>query len=210
MSGRKPSRVAVFIDWQNVYKAARRAFGLERMPSKHGNFSPYRLACLLAVAHGCEDERELVRVEIHRGVPSQKHDPRGYGANRRQAAAWRAENPEVVVPRMRPLRYRRYPAEPAVEKGVDVALAVGAIEATLTEKCDIAVVFSHDSDLVPVPEAIARLVGPDRVETASWVSQSFHQQLRPRVPVVHHPISRQVFEAVETPVNYARSPARRR
>jgi len=111
---------------------------------------------------------------------------------------------------MRPLRYRRYPVEPAVEKGVDVALAVGAIEATLTESCDIAVVFSHDSDLVPVPEAIARLVGPDRVATASWVSQSFHQRLRPRVPVVHHSISQRIFEAVETPVNYARSPARSR
>jgi len=111
---------------------------------------------------------------------------------------------------MRPLRYQRYPAEPPVEKGVDVALAVSAIEATLTGKCDIAVIFSHDSDLVPVPEAIARLVGADRVETASWVSRSFHQRLRPGVPVVHHSISQRIFEAVETPVNYARSPSRSR
>jgi uncharacterized LabA/DUF88 family protein len=152
----------------------------------------------------------LVRVEIHRGVPSQKYDPRGYGANRRQVAAWRAENPKVVVPEVRPLRYRRYPAEPAVEKGVDVALAVGAIEATLTERCDIAVVFSHDSDLVPVPEAIARLVGPDRVETVSWVSPSFRQRLRPRVAVLHHSVTQRVFEAVETPVSYARSPSHSR
>lgn len=206
----KTVRVAVFLDWQNVYMTARRAFGLEHLPVERGNFSPYQLGRHLATANGRGPAGELVRVEVHRGLPSQKHDRIGYIANQRQAAAWRAENAKVVVPKLRPLRYGKRRHDSPTEKGVDVALAVGAIEATLTGSCDLAIVFSHDSDLLPVPEAIARLVGPQRVETASWESRSFRSRLRPRARVWNHAISRQVFELVETPVNYARSPSRSR
>jgi len=149
-------------------------------------------------------------VEIHRGLPSQKHDPGGYAATRRQVAAWKSESPDVLVPKLRPLRYRNYPAETPTEKGVDVALAVSAIEAILTDRCDVAIVFSHDTDLLPVPEAITRLAGPKHVEIASWASDSFRRRLRPKAPVAHHAITQRIFEAVETPVNYARSPARNR
>ncbi|HEX6454933.1 MAG TPA: hypothetical protein VF009_00265 [Solirubrobacterales bacterium] len=110
-----------------------------------------------------------------------------------------------MVPKLRPSRYGKRRHEPPAEKGVDVALAVGAIvEATLRGTCDLAIVFSHDSDLLPVPEAITRLVGPERVETASWSSNSFRSRLQPQAAVWNHAISKQVFEAVETPVNYAR------
>jgi hypothetical protein len=200
----KPSRVAVFIDWQNAYKTAREAFSLEEMPNEHGNFSPLRLSRLLAAANGRGKQAELVCIEIHRGLPSQKHDPTGNAANRRQAAAWKAEAGDLVVPKMRPLRYPYdFPNEPAVEKGVDVQLAVNAIEATLRKRCDVAIIFSHDTDLLPVPETIASLVGAHRVETASWVSPSFRSRLRPKPAVYHHEISETIFEMVETPINYA-------
>jgi len=148
-------------------------------PSERRNFSPFRLSRLLAAANRRGIGGELVCVEIHRGIPSQKHDWIGYMANRRQEAP--------------------------TEKGVDVELAVSAIEATSRNRCDVAIIFTHDTDLLPVPEAIARLVGPERVETASWASRSFQGRLRPRAPVVHHPISQKVFEAVETQVSYART-----
>ncbi len=65
--------------------------------------------------------------------------------------AWQAEAPAIVAPRLRPLRYPPdYPIRPAVEKGVDVELAVNAIEASLRGRCDVAIVFSHDTDLLPV------------------------------------------------------------
>lgn len=153
MSGRS-TRVAVFIDWQNVYRTARRAFRLEHLPGERGNFSPFRLSRLLAAANGRGGQGELVCVEIHRGLPLQRYDPTGHMANRRQGAAWRAEG-------------------------------------------------KHDTDLLPVPETIARLVGPKHIETASWASDCFPGRLRPGAPVVHHSISQKVFEAVETPVKYA-------
>lgn len=199
-----PVRVAVYYDWQNAYKTAREAFGMQGMPNENGNFSPYQLARILTAGSDRGSTAELVRVQIHRGMPSQKHDPVGYAANRRQSAAWMKENPEVVIPKLRPLRYpRNYPAEPAVEKGVDVQLAIDALEWTLTGRCDVAVIVSHDGDLLPAVEAIARLKGQDRVETASWTSSHFNKRLRAKAPVPHHHVSEEVFRRVETVVNYA-------
>ena len=178
------------------------------MPSEHGNFSPLRLSRILAAANGRGRDADLVCVEIFRGLPSQKHDLTGYSANRRQAAAWAAEQPGIVSSKMRPLRYPfDFPNEPAVEKGVDVHLAVSAIEATLRKRCDVAIIFSHDTDLLPVPETIARLAGAHHVETASWISPWFQGRLRPKPPVYHHAISEKVFEIVETPINYAHKAA---
>lgn len=197
-------RVAVFYDWQNVYKTAREAFGWLNLPNEHGNFSPFQLARVLAAGNGRGAAGQLVRVEVHRGLPSQKFDATGYAANRRQSAAWMKEDPQIVFPQLRPLRYPRgYPQEPAVEKGIDVNLALGAIEMVLTEACDVAVVFSHDSDLAPLPEAIARLKSPAAVETVSWDAPNFNQRLRPKAPVFHHYVSEAVFRRVETRVNYA-------
>jgi uncharacterized LabA/DUF88 family protein len=196
--------VAVYYDWQNVYKTAREAFGLISMPNEYGNFSPYQLGRILAAGNDRGSDATLVCVEIHRGLPSQKHDPIGYAANRRQSAAWMNEAPEVVIPRLRPLRYPySYPNEPAVEKGVDVNLAVAAIEHVLTGLCDVAIIFSHDTDLMPVPETIARLKGAKCVETASWQSPTYHRRLRTKPPVHHNYVSEQVFNRVETRVNYA-------
>ena len=80
---------------------------------------------------------------------------------------------------------------------------MNAIEATLRKRCDVAIIFSHDTDLLPVPETIARLVGPHRVETASWSSPWFKSRLRPKAAVYHHEISETVFQMIETPINYA-------
>ena len=194
---------AVFIDWQNAYKAAREAFRLGGLPNERGNFSPYVLARILAAGHNRGDDGQLVRVEIHRGLPSNQRDSIGYAANRRQAAAWIREDPQVVLPRLRPLRYDPYdPTAPPVEKGIDVALAVSAVEHAITQRSDVAIIFTHDTDLAPAVELIARLVGPDHVETASWKSHQFDRRLRPVAGVHHHFITGSVFQRVETPINY--------
>jgi uncharacterized LabA/DUF88 family protein len=205
LSFSEPVRVAVYIDWQNVYKAARSAFGLQALPNEFGNFSPFRLARLVASANGRGPQGELVRVEVHRGLPSSSHDPEGYGANRRQAAAWMRENEEIVIPRLRPLRYPRDRAEPPVEKGIDVQLALAAVEHVFRDVCDVAVVFSHDSDLLPAIELIARLTDASHVETASWRSATFSSRLRipGRTGIYHHYLDRALFDAVATPINYA-------
>jgi uncharacterized LabA/DUF88 family protein len=199
------TRIAVFFDWQNVYKAAREAFGLQGLGNERGNFSPYQLARILAAGNDRGAEGELVRVEIHRGLPSSSRDPIGYGANRRQSAAWMAEDRSIVIPRLRPLRYPS-PTEPVqypVEKGIDVQMALGAVEQVLTNRCDVAIIFSHDTDLLPAVETICRLAGAARIETAAWSSHTFSRRLKQLPGVYHHSVSGAVFQRIETPVNYA-------
>jgi uncharacterized LabA/DUF88 family protein len=198
-----PDRVAVFIDWQNAYKAAREAFGMMGQPSEHGNFSPYRLARILAAGNDRGSDGKLVLVEIHRGLPSSSRDPVGFGANRRQSAAWMKENPEVVIPRLRPLRYPKDPSEEPEEKGIDVQLALSAVENALVAECEVAVIFSHDTDLVPAVEMICRITGKSHVESAAWASPTFHKRLRSKPPVFHHALTESVFREVADPVNYA-------
>lgn len=196
--------IAMFIDWQNAYKSARDAFNLGGLPNERGNFSPLGLAKVLAAGHDRGTDGELVRVEIHRGLPSNKRDPVGYAANRRQAAAWMRENPEIVIPRLRPLSYDpNDPNADPVEKGVDVALAVSAVEQVLTQLCDIAIIFTHDTDVAPAVELIARVASPSNVETASWKSRHFERRLRPVKGVYHHSLTGRVFKQIETPINYA-------
>lgn len=144
------STVAVFIDWQNVYKAAREAFGLTDEPNERGNFSPFQLARILAAGNGRGTTAKLARVEIHRGLPSSSRDPVGFGANRRQATAWKREGGDLVVPRLRPLRYPLpYEAQAPVEKGIDVQLALAVAETILTKTADIAILFTHDTRSTP-------------------------------------------------------------
>jgi hypothetical protein len=199
--------VAIYIDWQNVYNGARRAFGLTEAPSEEGQVSPYRVAKILAAGNGRGDQATLVRVEIHRGLPSASKDPTGYGANRRQSAAWMRENVDVVIPRLRPLRYPpNYPVEPPVEKGVDVQLALAAVEHTTSEPplCDVAVVFSHDTDLVPVVQTISRLASASHIETAGWTSETYSARLRvPGARIFHHALTFDMYENVQDRVNYA-------
>jgi len=204
------TRVAVFIDWQNVYNAARRAFGWgQGWPNEYGNFSPYQLSRILAAGNGRGKGAQLVRVEVHRGIPASSRDPTGFGANRRQAAAWVAES-SLVVPKLRPLRYpRAWPKERPEEKGVDVDLALSLVEAVTLKQCDVAVLFTHDTDLVPAIDTAARLRGSRCVETASWVSSTARQRLRSKTtPVFHHEISQDVFDLVRDPTNYAQRPKR--
>lgn len=202
------TRVAVLIDWQNSYKSARDAFDLYNLPNEHGNYSPYELSRALAAGNGRGDDGELWRTYIFRGLPSNERDPNGYAANRRQSAAWMRENQDVVIPRLRKLRYPRDESEPPVEKGVDVELAITAVELTVTDACDVAIIFSNDGDLIPAVEAIARLKGSEAVETASWVSEHYRNRLRTKPAVFHHSVSERAFMAAERCINYAHAPQR--
>jgi hypothetical protein len=197
--------IAVFIDWQNVYKTGREAFGLQGEGNDRGNFSPLELSRILVAGNGRGKSAQLVRVEIHRGLPSSARDSVGHAATRRQAAAWIKEGGSMVVPRLRALRYppRHAANQTPVEKGIDVQLAVAVAETAVTEAVDVAILFTHDADLVPAVEMVARLRGPRHIETASWTTRAFQQRLREIPGVYRHRISGKVFDRVETRVNYA-------
>jgi hypothetical protein len=201
------TRVAVFIDWQNAYHSARRAFGFESMPNEHGTFSPYRIASHVDHGHDRGSAAKLVKVEVHRGLPSAERDSTGYAANRRQAAAWQRESP-LVRARMRPLRYLGSGPDAKVqEKGIDVQLALGIVECLVAKACDVAILISNDTDLIPAIESAARLSGYESIETAAWYADRGTPRLRPKVEgLFHHHLDRTVFDAAEDLTNYARKP----
>lgn len=112
----------------------------------------------------------------------------------------------MVVPRLRPLRYPAgWPDEPPEEKGVDVELALNLVEAVTLKHCDVAILFTHDTDLVPAIDTAARLRGKSCIETASWTSELARQRLRSKQHAVyHHDIFESVYDLVADPTPYGR------
>lgn len=92
-------RVAVFVDYQNVYKRARECFGYPGMPHMIGQVDPVKLGVRLATG----DNRRLTHLRFYRGMPSSKHDPKGFGACQRQVDTWTSNKVTVTT---RPLNYR--------------------------------------------------------------------------------------------------------
>lgn len=108
LRGRQLTRVAVFIDYQNVYMGARQAFHPGSLSHVDGQI----------VKGFRTPHRHLTAVSVYRGLPSSDKDRKGYGAASRQVAMW-SKSP-LVHPYTRPLNYRD-PKEPR-EKGIDVLL----------------------------------------------------------------------------------------
>jgi hypothetical protein len=169
------TRVAVLIDYQNVYKGARTAFGMEWAPHTAGQFYPRRLGLKLKGVG--RHDRELVAVRVHRGLPSSRYDPKGYGASDRQVALWRQQ--ERVTPIARPLNYRD-PAHPR-EKGIDVCIAVDYVMMAMCGEYDVGVLFSADTDLPQALEAVIGLRGPRACEVAAWLPNGGNAANRLRV-----------------------------
>jgi hypothetical protein len=165
-------RVVVFVDYQNVYRGARRAFHIESDSHWLGQVDPLRLGQHLA--NDSPFDRALAQVRVYRGQPDAAHDARGYSACRRQVASWSSPLVEVTL---RTLRYpagwpnRSLPGEKPQEKGIDVALAMDLVLMATAREYDVAILMSTDTDLKPALEYVASLTnkfGSPRVEVAAW------------------------------------------
>src|SRR6266849_7591237 len=117
----KPRRVAVFIDYQNCYKAARESFFDDANDvSWRGQFFPHMLANLLA-SKG-EGGYSLPFIGIYAGIAANSREPKTFAARRKQVAVWEKTGVTVFT---RPLQYpRTWPNGKPHEKGVDVKLAI--------------------------------------------------------------------------------------
>ncbi len=199
------SRVAVFIDYQNVYMRAREAFSSPAANFTEGQVHPRRLGLLLrdrGRTHGSNRELEVVRV--FRGSPSPKHSPVGQAACQRQVNAWEAQDRVEAV--TRPLRYypkgetdgqRQYVAR---EKGIDVQIALSIALGAERDAYDVAVLFSADTDLLPALEE-ARAAGK-HVEVAAWKpDRGFASRLSLPKMWCHY-LTRRDYDSVADPTDY--------
>jgi hypothetical protein len=122
-----PLRVWVFIDAQNLYRDARDAFHRRGDPSSYGQVQPRQFGELVTSRGSGRTQRprQLEEVRIYTGTPSSSKEPKANAAHMKQRAAWESQGVKVFA---RPLRYpRNWPVEKALEKGVDVALAVDLV-----------------------------------------------------------------------------------
>lgn len=157
----EPHDVIVFVDYQNMYRGAREAFGWEDEKGFVGNFRPLRLGRGLAAGEG----RRLAQVRVYTGVPVLERDQIGYSIMQRRLGAWKADSPELVEIRDRSLSY---PPSAGREKGVDVQLAVDFVRLAIDDEYRIAVLASADTDLLPAIEFVVERYPEKQVETVGW------------------------------------------
>jgi uncharacterized LabA/DUF88 family protein len=152
-------RAVAFFDGQNLFHAAKAAFGYT-----HPNYDPLALAQAVCAARGWT----LAQARFYTGVPDATD-------NAFWNHFWSAKLAQLgrvgVYTFSRPLRYRnqlvRLPdgSERTVlvgqEKGVDVRLAIDIVRLAHRRAYDVALVFSQDQDLSEVADEI-RLIAREQ------------------------------------------------
>ncbi|MCK4342719.1 MAG: NYN domain-containing protein [Phycisphaerae bacterium] len=148
----KIKRTVVFIDGQNLYHAAREAFG--------HTFPNYDVRALAERICQAQDW-QLIGVQFYTGVPDRADDPfwSHFWAGK-LAVMGRQE----VIVYSRPLRYRnkriRLPDGSehtylaGEEKGIDVRIALDVIRMAHRREFDVALILSQDQDLSEVAKEI--------------------------------------------------------
>lgn len=166
VGGQVQRRLDVFLDYQNVHLTAHQTWCAYGAPLHQCLIDPLALALELERMF---DGAQLQRCFAYRGRPDPRKQPQLAKYNDRQSAWW-SKDARISV-RSRPLRYPRdwgaTGAEPPREKGVDVQLSVELIERTIDAEFDIAVVFTHDTDMIPALELAARRSAT--VIVANWL-----------------------------------------
>lgn len=201
------ARVALFVDGQNCYRGARRAYCGDAAPARCGQVYPHMLG-----QHLCERSdvrRSLVAVRIYRGLPSRVRDPKGYSAAQRQVAAWRRQ--PLVDAWTRPLSYASDGT--AREKGVDTKLAVDMVLMAQRNEFDVAVLVSDDTDFVPALEAVVEIKRSIAAcEVATWMPPHDRRPPAPRIrgkQVRLHALREHDYRALEDRTDYSRKSRRR-
>ena len=147
-----PRRVIAFFDGQNLFAAARDAFGFTT-----ASYGVPRLAQAIALPRGWD----LVQTRFYTGMPDRQENPR---LHRHWTLRLRRMRAEGVVVTARPLRRRRRRARlddgEAVEltvleeKGIDVRIALDVVRAVLAGSCDVVLLFSQDQDFAELADEV--------------------------------------------------------
>jgi uncharacterized LabA/DUF88 family protein len=196
-------RTVAFFDGQNVYHAAREAFGYT-----YPNFDP-----LLLAGQICRDRQwQLDRVCFYTGVPDASDDPfwnrfwtaklsaMGYRGVRIFSRSLRYRNRAIVLPdgTSRTVLIGE-------EKGIDVRIALDVVRMAHRGEFDVAVIFSQDQDLSEVAAEIRAIAQ----EQARWIKIASAFPLSPtsrnrrginRTDWI--PIDRATYEACLDPRDY--------
>lgn len=167
------SRTIVYIDYENAYRHAREFFHNDEPGDDrtNGHFKPRALAEALCAEYARKfpagEPLELISVQVFRGRPVQRYEPEAASAWNRQAEAWKADG---VLVNSAWLHYDERGGRPR-EKGIDVLLALNVFRDAVGGSCDVAILFSRDSDFESVFDFVRGLPSPRPVVlTGGWLS----------------------------------------
>lgn len=145
-------RAVAFFDGQNLFHAAKQAFGYT-----YPNYDVLGLAKTVCQSQGWN----LMQTRFYTGVPDNQDNPRWHYFWTSKLAAMARQGVEVYS---RSLRYRiqtivlpdgtRHTFLVGAEKGVDIRLALDIIRMALRMEYDVALVFSQDQDLSEVADEL--------------------------------------------------------
>jgi len=145
-------RASVFVDGQNLFHAAKEAFG-----HRHPNYDIARLARSVCQHQGWQ----CVDIRFYTGVPEAIDNEFWNAFWNAKLAAMGTRGVQVY---RRALRYRnqeiRLPDGTThtflvgQEKGIDIRIALDVVHTVRSRACDVAVVFSQDQDLSEVADEV--------------------------------------------------------
>lgn len=145
-------KLIAFVDGQNLYHAAREAFGYT-----WPNYDVLALARTISSQHGWP----LQQVRFYTGVPSAGDDPFWHGFWANKTAAMGGQGLYVFC---RELAYQNriiklpdgttHSVLIGTEKGVDVRIAIDIVRLAHNRAYDVALLFSQDQDLSEVADEI--------------------------------------------------------
>lgn len=192
-------RSVVFIDYQNVYRSARDAYGLHAEDGLVGNVRPYSVGRQMLRA----GDGRLDQVRVYTGVHTPQRKPKLHAMMQRRISAWVAASPGTVQVFPRALRYG---GSGPREKGVDVEIAIDFVRLAIEDVYDIGILISADSDLVPALQFVADQYPEKRLITVGYAPDDGYQAPAPldlpRGTVERRFMTRRDFDRVRDDVDY--------
>ena len=149
-------RVIAFFDCQNLFNAAKKLWGYS-----FPNFDPIKLAQLVSEKYK-EDFWELKGIHLYTGIHNSKRNPDWHGFWTHKLSYHKASDSRVFY-FTSPLRYA--PDGTPREKGVDVRIALDLVRMARKNECDVALLFSQDSDFAEVAQEVRSIAS----EYGRWI-----------------------------------------
>jgi uncharacterized LabA/DUF88 family protein len=155
----KSKRTVAFFDGQNLFHAAKLAFG-HIFP----NYDPLKLSIAVCEARGWT----LQQTRFYTGIPSADDSTHWHRFWCRKLLAMSRDGVHVYS---RPLRYRNKisidgsPVLVGEGKGIDVRIAIDILSCVIRGYCDVVLVFSQDQDLSEVADELRVISG----EQGRWL-----------------------------------------
>lgn len=159
-------RVAVYFDYENVHRTAHGIYARYGEPLYETAVNPMQLAHRIVKKRNRPSKVEAV--EVFRGRPVPEHQPTPASAYDKLKHEWHVAGCTV---HSRDLKYE-FPDDlsgqfTGREKGIDVALAVKMAHDAISGKYDAQILFSSDTDLLPILELGMELQST-HIELACW------------------------------------------